>query len=398
MKRVNILFLFLFAFALASCETNVNASVDDFVLDDGTPIAGVSVCHTPSDRAFNLSLGKWDKDEILYTVLNWPEGVPKQQVKLTIRNAFKEIGKHASIPCFEVEYPNEKPDIEVSFRKHDGIGGQMGESYFPPQHESDKYPVPVWFDEYDILFDGRTISNPGSGPGILVPKWSQVVKHELSHSFGLRHSDYRKAVMWRGYEHDHTELWIDDVLGIREKYENKDDFKWNGHLFKYYEKNDLCVSTDFLSREFVGKCDNYYDGNYLDAALVTGLQIIRDHYGVPIEVVSGPRTHDCNAALKNASSNSMHLVNMAIDWSFQGSGAIAAHQAYQSDIINGRKILSKLLDAGIRGLGGYTRSNHIDTRDDPGVNIIGDYKYAMWGTLVPNSDRAYTTGEDGCAE
>lgn len=112
---------------------------------------------------------------------------------------------------------------------------------------------------------------------------------------------------------------------------------------------DDMLSPHFSVAEFAcNHCGELPDDKRPPAALLTALERIRAHYGVPININSGYRCPVHNANVGGA-SNSLHMQGCAADFWMKG---ISPHQVY-ADIDphwpNG-------------GLGKYDTFTHIDAR------------------------------------
>lgn len=124
----------------------------------------------------------------------------------------------------------------------------------------------------------------------------------------------------------------------------------NGKIVKVYSlKADggNTLSTNFRVREFRSR--DGADVICVDPELVTVLQLIRNHFGRPVTINSGYRTHAHNKAVGGA-AQSRHLYGMAADIVVSGTkpGEVAAYA-------------DKLMpNSG--GIGIYSWGVHVDTR------------------------------------
>lgn len=66
------------------------------------------------------------------------------------------------------------------------------------------------------------------------------------------------------------------------------------------------------------KCRNHGNPSHINAKLLTYLEQMRQHFGVPCIVTSGLRCKTYNKTLKGSSRNSRHLSGMAVDVYFHG--------------------------------------------------------------------------------
>ena len=94
---------------------------------------------------------------------------------------------------------------------------------------------------------------------------------------------------------------------------------------------------------------------------LNGLQIIRDHFDVPMRVTSTQRSGIHNSDIDGA-MNSYHLTGNAIDFKFLGFNATKTQKKYHDDIRSQGPLYQKLRDAGVGGFGMYETFNHIDSR------------------------------------
>lgn len=124
---------------------------------------------------------------------------------------------------------------------------------------------------------------------------------------------------------------------------------------KTYEKGcSDALSTNFQAREFDCHGAACCSKTLVDEALVTYLQQIRDHFGVPITVTSGYRCKTHNTSIGGATA-SRHMAGQAADISVRGV-APAEVARYAESI-------------GILGIGLYETAEdgyfvHIDTREN----------------------------------
>ena len=112
------------------------------------------------------------------------------------------------------------------------------------------------------------------------------------------------------------------------------------------------LSANFTRAEFkckCGKCD--YDT--VDAELITVLQLLREHFGRPIEVTSGNRCAAHNLS-EGGSRKSYHVRGRAADIQVMDVAPIII-QIYLKD-----KYPDKF------GIGSYASFTHIDTRTKAG--------------------------------
>lgn len=112
----------------------------------------------------------------------------------------------------------------------------------------------------------------------------------------------------------------------------------------------MSLTRNFHRVEFACRCGCGYDT--VDAELLTVLQRLRDHFGVPVRITSGARCPAHNRII-GGSPESMHLRGRAAD--IQVTGVLAASVAdYLEQQYPDRY-----------GIGRYRDFTHIDTRSGP---------------------------------
>ena len=105
------------------------------------------------------------------------------------------------------------------------------------------------------------------------------------------------------------------------------------------------ISENFNRSEFACKCGCGFDT--VDAQLLAILEIIREHFSVPVKVTSGARCADYNTTIGGA-EKSQHVLGRAADIVVSGHPPIAVAAFCRS------------LD--IPGIGDYQTFTHLDTR------------------------------------
>lgn len=124
------------------------------------------------------------------------------------------------------------------------------------------------------------------------------------------------------------------------------------------------LSTHFSRAEFACRDNCGFDKPH--AALVAGLQHLRDRLGVPVRVLSGCRCAARNAAVGGA-RNSQHLTGAAADIAVAGMDARALYaQARQ---------VPQLRGFGVDDTRGYV---HVDVRDG-----AARWCYDAGGRVIP---------------
>jgi hypothetical protein len=293
--------------------------------------------------------------------------------QLIINRAWAVWSEHIGKPIYQV-FNSWDAEIVIRFEKLDGAGGTLGQSEFPPYDASDTKQRTVLFDDWDLIApkEGRAIFD-----------FFTVAVHEFGHSLGLKHCEDDQAVMYYRYNNIKQKLTIDDICGVREKY-NICSFKTGGKYYKYFTKGMKGrASENFSYSEFYTKCQ-FGTGHYLDSALIPAIQMIRSYYATPIKILSTYRTFECNNQAGGA-TYSRHLKYDGLDWKFDGRNAHSVHERYIVDVKVGGVVFRRLFEMGIRGFGGYPTSNHIDTRENANMMIYAGKFYNKWGRLNDNA-------------
>lgn len=334
------------------------------------PDAGPPRCNFHDVEAYNLSLGSYRAHKsIKYFVANKPALMDSTKAQVIVEKAWKAWSEYIEKPIIHV-LDKASADIVIRFDNMDGRGGMLGQAEFPPYDNFDTIQRSVVFDNYDLV--------QGNKEGAAVFDFFTTAVHEFGHSLGLKHCDDVDAIMFWQYNGIKNKLTIDDIVGIREKY-NTDGFNdWNGKRFKYFARGIAGhASKNFELNEFYTKC-NFSTGHYLDSAVIPAIQFIRGYYGVPIKILSSYRTYECNN-LAGGATYSRHMKYDAIDWKFTGRFARTMHDRYIDDIKNKGIVFQKLFSIGIRGFGCYPTSNHIDTRENSNMYSWNGKFYNVWG-------------------
>ncbi len=327
------------------------------------------------DLAFKVRLiklitwGVYSKLEtITYFVANKPDNMDSATANDIIDRAWSVWSEH--LDGREISRVDKAPaDVLILFQNMDGTGGTLGQSEFPPKDDQDQRERTVIFDNYDLA---------GSKEGTASFDFFTIAVHEFGHSLGLMHCDDNQAVMFWQYNGIKHLLTIDDISGVREKY-NPTTFRRGSKCYLYFTAGlHGKVSKNFALSEFYTKC-RYNTGHYLDSILIPSVQYIRGYYGVPVKIISTYRTYECNKQAGGA-TKSQHMQYDAVDWKFTGKYASVMHKRYRDDIKNKGIVFQALFKIGCRGFGTYATSNHLDGRVSGNMFYYKGSFYNVWGT------------------
>jgi len=381
MNRTTV-FKFTLVFALlgtlffSSCMNEANMTeLSILKMIEEAPDAGPVNCTKKGVEGYNFSFSSWrDSADIKYYVVNTPPLMEKAEADSVIQRAYGLWNQEINIPIEQTNNIDEA-DIVIEFEFLDGKNGTLGLSEFPPSSADTPTPIKVLFDSYDIH---------GAVEVAAVYDFFTIAVHECGHSLGLRHSGNLKAVMYPTYNQALTELAIDDVLGIRTRYMPGQPFYFEDHEYVWINKDsEFQILPNFKEKEFFTRCNTELDGHFLCRGALDGIDLIRNEYGTPIKVLSSFRDEYCNHRVGGA-SQSQHVVHNAVDWKFVGPNARNAYNAYVNDVINQNCTFTNLLVMGVRGLGAYPTSFHIDTRLS-GAKHFGPFSYSTWGVFTPGA-------------
>lgn len=339
------------------------------------PISVDGFCANVLSDGYNTSFSSWkDSVNVKYKICNYPAFIDSTITEQLISKAFDIIEYNIGMPIIQVF---DSAYIDIKYDYLDGVGGTLGISEFPPISRINKTPISVLFDKYDIQ---PSFSDSDTIPSRYDPL--TIYLHELGHAFGLQHTDIPHSIMYPKYSAMFSDYAVDDMLGLRSMYRNKQTFRFGKHKYIWVTKEKVKINNYFNRSEFFTKCN--LDGHYLDSAVIAGVTAIRTFYDCPIKITSSYRDKECNRNA-NGAVKSQHLLNNAIDWKFTGPKAAKAMAQYKKDITNKKPILGQLLRLGITGFGIYKTSFHIDTRDSYGANHYMNFRYTVWNSWTPGS-------------
>lgn len=355
--------LILFLLLITSCSPSEQEQFMDILAN--APDAGPG--YFDNLESYSLALGSYvDSACIKYHITEPAPLMTMEETEALVEEAVIMWGTVIDKPFVKVGKLNEA-NIYFTFEFMDGRGGIFGTAEPPPYFTITNWNREITLDKYDI--------NPHSEYDAVT-----IIGHEVGHSIGLRHSFDNLALMNEKYIGP-KKMSLDDHFGARILYKNKKKFKFGNSIFRPIEERDTLLTPNFKMKEFYSKCVGFSDEfHFIDAALVTSIQIIRDYYEQPIQIISSYRDYDCNL-IAGGATFSRHKQAKAIDWKFIGSGARTKYHRFSDDIKNQVGVFPLLISCGIRGFGAYNTSFHIDTRSG-GNHYYGDLDYALWGKFV----------------
>ena len=172
--------------------------------------------------------------------------------------------------------------------------------------------------------------------------------------------------------------------------------------------SEVYVRNNFKHKEIASKSldRGFSDGLEeinISSAVLDCLQIIRDYYGVPMEINSSGRSKLHNAYAGGA-TNSQHLYKnlTALDFKFQGmmvngSKGYKASVNFQNDMVNKGQLYEILKQNGLRGIGYYNTFFHIDTRAQNHLSEWDNSNGSRLGKniIVGELSNIFTMSEDG---
>lgn len=139
-----------------------------------------------------------------------------------------------------------------------------------------------------------------------------------------------------------------------------------------YNRNEIKqLSENFKSSEFNCKCGNCETKVSLD--LITALQDIRDHFGVPVYVTSGYRCEYWNSKVGGA-RYSQHKLGKAADIIVEGISPLEVAQYAQGvQFVNGIGLYDNFVHIDVRLSKAYWKNNSETGYRETGVATFGEY-------------------------
>jgi len=359
-----------------SCHDNTQEQIEQMLA--AAPVQKYQACGNATLAAYNLNYTDMiEEGDITWYVRNYPIGTKEKVINKTLgvmMDKYKVIIQKEFTQVFGRDSAD--ADIIIEFKNIDGKNGQYGVCL--PHYDSirkKKYAVAT----IDIIDYLQRVNEKDF--------FFETAFHEVGHALGLGHSEYKFAVMWPwATKEKRCELSIDDIEGLRVKYNLKRDIEVNGKKYIFISKyGKRQLTKNFNEKEFLKKC-HPRDGHYLAWACIEGAQVIRDLYG-PCNVISSFRDKYCNDAIPGA-KDSRHLYRDAIDLKLPPK----IHRKFVHDIYSKKPILDALIKIGIRGFGSYPyKTFHIDARSVHFSEFLANgIPYMGWGDMV----RPYSTSSD----
>ena len=143
-----------------------------------------------------------------------------------------------------------------------------------------------------------------------------------------------------------------------------------------HRNSDNQIIPNFTERQLFSTSPDAPDTHELSTAVIIGLSIIRQHFGLPMRRNSSYRTPIHNAAIGGV-SDSQHVLKKAIDADFIDNPDFNIER-YSAEIDSKGTLYAKLRLAGITGIGLYDNFLHIDTRNNK-FNSSDEFgQFAFW--------------------
>ena len=349
-----IIFWVVISVAILSGVYLLKKYVDNKTVIDASVMNNAELCDNADTSGYGgssrytLASGKIETPNLYYIISDDRVG---DELAIVIDSSAREWSYHSGIEIKRV-YEATEADVIVYATKIDNVGTVLARAYFSSStFKRGKRLRPIILDEDDFLYKGKNI---------LTNKYI-VLLHEWGHIFNIRHSGINKAVLFPIYQPKLHHLTIDDILAIRDKYENHNDFYYNDKKYIWCSpKDNRNVAKNFKYKELVSNCTDVKNkGNFVCLNLITALQMIRNEYGA-IKVNSTFRSELCNRSIKGAASQSAHQLSQAVDFTILNKKSF---NRFRNDIANKRCIYYSLESLEVNGIGVYNHHIHIDVMD-----------------------------------
>lgn len=172
-------------------------------------------CGVPDSAAFVLDGRRWDHTDLTFSFRELSGDLSESELRGAIRQALA-LWEEVTVLRFREVDAGQNADIVIRFvsRDHgdfdgfDGPGGTLAHAFFPPPN-SGALAGDAHFDDDESW----SIDLPASGTDLVT-----VAAHELGHSLGLAHSQFRSALMFPFYDGPNRRLGQDDIDGITQLY------------------------------------------------------------------------------------------------------------------------------------------------------------------------------------
>ncbi|KAJ8044142.1 Matrix metalloproteinase-14 [Holothuria leucospilota] len=160
---------------------------------------------------------RWDTNELIFRILNYPAEMTREEVRTSIYKAFQVWSNVTPLRFYEVQSGYAHMYLSFGTYSHgdlypfDGPSGTLAHAYLPKSGFGDL--------EGDVHFDDSEYFTFAGGDYNTFNLF-QVAAHEIGHSLGLSHSFDSSALMapfYPGYIENFA-LPYDDILGIASLY------------------------------------------------------------------------------------------------------------------------------------------------------------------------------------
>lgn len=363
-----------------------------------------TICGYTSSDAFRLSYSTWiDSTDIRYFIeyskvykdgkeVSYFNNSDRDYIKDQTAKAFNAWKDHVGKPVKEVSTKKDANMVIVfKFLDDDGVGGMLALADFPPAKGDyvKRGEIKYTYVRIDLADMWEYVKKRDKAKN----PYYTVILHELGHALaGLRHDDAHSVM---NPNNKFKNIRIDDVQGARINYRKFENFDFEGNRYTFIDAKNKSkkASKNFTNGELLSHCRylNYPNGHFVSVYTISGLQYLREYYGVPIKILSSYRDKACNDAAQGAEF-SQHLYVNALDWKFIGPKAAATQKLFVRDIRLQSIVLQTLIEMGCRSFGTYPYgygTNHIDSREViKGNSRIRNREYIVWGSFVPSRERA----------